>query len=1233
MKSAALLLLLACSWSEIYGQLRRPPPTTAGISGTFPTGFPTGNVTLPPKLRAEFRCPMECPVCQTLNNTLTKPCLAVDEFGDIKSDFENTLTLKQKAFYKELSDLNSFKANMESRTCAGMVRHIDTYGSMELADRQKMKSFLGDPSSVTPDDVKKFPKEIFSSLNAVKSVTVFQNMNRLQKVVLCKDLRYADCLTRMMISKKINCARVLIESGVTIPADDAKVMVDIRGCRTWSREKWNITLENFPEILNPECLWAAPTDILLDNMAVLGRKCGDFTKRDIEVFANITSVKMKEKKLANRIDPTEKDEWIKLLSTCGADPKFFNDVLDPKETLKFVDLSKSSRTEKVKFLEDALKTVRPSEFSKDEIVNAIGALANDRKILRQMNASAIEAAACDVCSKSSSIEKSDMRKFAEVVMEQPSFRNVSAFDTTTFACMGCMMSYMKKSSFENIPDASLQSAITAGNVKDMKISSKRMGKKVLDNAKSAFGKPNGDFSDAELRKMKGALGSLEPEDIDKIPDASFTLDVLKDFEEAFSSEDNPKKSLKSKIVDKVKKQAGGIAKLIENGLGKELSPADLEDAPLSSFPDLTGENGESTIKCNRKQARVLMKKIKSTLGDINGTDSNFTLKRLVNMKPLLSGLEDSDIKKIEQDGTFSDKLHTIAKAPDMSREQLKTLADMFKSYSKIESTDEASFSASMDSTTVDNMAPQILGMMSKAMLKKFGTANCEAVVQRLAEVDNKKLTRDELKEKFEFVKECKSKTSGTLTSDDLLEAGNVLCGIDSAAPDRMDADAFEKMAPNLQKCNLDPTTRKKIASNIVSKMSLTDTSTITSSGFMVLGNFLTELGDSQLASMDKETVSDVTDKIMESVKDSEETRKERKKSAVSKEAESSEEETFKQGKKRLAEFVIGVKESLGGQQASGRRRRSTSSLTCTDMTSIGASGLSALTTTQISNIQDQDFLDCAELLGSVTDWTVAQKEALVAVAKRSTVWNTPSTWATSSVYSAGSFVAGLTTSEINTLAINLDAVSRMGTFSDWTDSKKQAVFDRWLSYEKSSNAATITSSELRSLGHLTCGASTSHIASIQSTVYRASADTVGEVTTCSEFQLQQWVAHAKTEYGSDVTLWDSATITSVGIVIGGLTSTEVSTLTESQIDSIAASDISYIPPTAFAGFTTAQINTFDPAQAQASTTSQRAALSADQLSALSSVAGVSYSNTAAGIQGSVLFAVLLSALAHFLRSL
>ena len=37
-------------------------------------------------------------------------------------------------------------------------------------------------------------------------------MNRAQRVVLCKNLRYTDCLTRMLISKKIDCARALLVS-------------------------------------------------------------------------------------------------------------------------------------------------------------------------------------------------------------------------------------------------------------------------------------------------------------------------------------------------------------------------------------------------------------------------------------------------------------------------------------------------------------------------------------------------------------------------------------------------------------------------------------------------------------------------------------------------------------------------------------------------------------------------------------------------------------------------------------------------------------------------------------------------------------------------------------------------------------------------------------------------------------------------------------------------------------
>ena len=50
--------------------------------------------------------------------------------------------------------------------------------------------------------------------------------------------------------------------------------------------------------------------------------------------------------------------------------------------------------------------------------------------------------------------------------------------------------------------------------------------------------------------------------------------------------------------------------------------------------------------------------------------------------------------------------------------------------------------------------------------------------------------------------------------------------------------------------------------------------------------------------------------------------------------------------------------------------------------------------------------------------------------------------------------------------------------------------------------------------------------------YRSAADAVGEVTSCSDGQLSSFITLAKSAYGSDITTWDSTTITNIGIVIG-----------------------------------------------------------------------------------------------------
>ena len=67
------------------------------------------------------------------------------------------------------------------------------------------------------------------------------------------------------------------------------------------------------------------------------------------------------------------------------------------------------------------------------------------------------------------------------------------------------------------------------------------------------------------------------------------------------------------------------------------------------------------------------------------------------------------------------------------------------------------------------------------------------------------------------------------------------------------------------------------------------------------------------------------------------------------------------------------------------------SITCAQITNMGASVLSSLSTSQLSGIQDADFTQCVNLLGSPTDYSTEQKEALVQVAKRPTVSNTRNT--------------------------------------------------------------------------------------------------------------------------------------------------------------------------------------------------------------------------------------------------
>lgn len=115
--------------------------------------------------------------------------------------------------------------------------------------------------------------------------------------------------------------------------------------------------------------------------------------------------------------------------------------------------------------------------------------------------------------------------------------------------------------------------------------------------------------------------------------------------------------------------------------------------------------------------------------------------------------------------------------------------------------------------------------------------------------------------------------------------------------------------------------------------------------------------------------------------------------------------------------------------------------------------------------------------------------------------------------------------------------------------------------------------------------------------FSLAASYVGELTSCSESQMEAFITHALSAFGT-IDTWDTSVVSSVGTMIGGLTASDLPTLTTTQIAAIEPTTVSFIPSSTFVGFTVSQLSSFSVAQAQATTANQQAGLSNAQLDAL-----------------------------------
>ena len=143
--------------------------------------------------------------------------------------------------------------------------------------------------------------------------------------------------------------------------------------------------------------------------------------------------------------------------------------------------------------------------------------------------------------------------------------------------------------------------------------------------------------------------------------------------------------------------------------------------------------------------------------------------------------------------------------------------------------------------------------------------------------------------------------------------------------------------------------------------------------------------------------------------------------------------------------------------------------------------------------------------------------------------------------------------------------------------------------------------------------------------FSLSASYVGELSNCDESQMQEFITHALSSFGT-LDTWDTSVVSSVGTMVGGLTANDVSTLTNTQIAAIEPTSISLIPSATFVGFTVSQLSSFSVAQAQATTANQQSGLSQAQLDALVSAGATLKTSSAADLKVPVTLLLFVASL-------
>ncbi|XP_062581219.1 uncharacterized protein LOC134242870 isoform X3 [Saccostrea cucullata] len=1122
-----------------------------------------------------LQCPRNCSDCY--RNKASTDCYSYDKYGAFlgcQSFARNTTMMKA---LNDTTDAKVFTASAEIGTCSRLAKYLRKWISLTAATQDKALQYLRDPKSVSDDDVKRLPIEIFAIANKTLLDNITRQASTDQKLYLAtsasltRSCQVQDHLSSFSLEQTFKDAK---QSGAVdstyFNASLCKAFMD--GQCDMPMSKWQFAVDHAQECLLDKAVCLKDVnDATLENLLSVESMKGLCNKTNIDDRSKELFQSRLNSYLGNKTTFTCDQDFLLLMNLCNLKPKYVTKFCTSAKVAQYTPSTEQSREWEI--IKTEYLNKQQVDFSAMDKATLSSYLPISKSTMKSLDAAVLTKVKDAVCTDN----VLDNAKFTDGQIREVMdvLRIKGKLDKTTDK--DCLLKYVPAEIVDSLSDSDLTTAYNQNKINVTKLTPPQ-AKRVLvlisgsltsetqikDNADLLVrGGSNSlpSLKDKSAETKKAYIKSIKNQQQENKVNPSVVTAVV----EASLDTSDREGSFKTLASE----SSEDMMSFIPPDFITDMSSSDVQN--LASWPDL------KSVKLPKNLGKALIQKVQDTGIALNDPDVVSNLVAVVGSAPksLFNTIDTNN-------ANCPTILSSVAESEAISAEKYEHVCK------KLET---CLTSTNVDLSDASSLSGNALACFNKTALKAV-SGSCSDITTKMCTADFSLLDGKQRKSEIkEYVFECLGITN-TITGSHINSMGSCAELLSDSDIPKMDITAMEAIF-NILSSKF--TCLSKIGAYVEKYVTLKG-STITTTDIVHLGDWAIHLQSSLFSGMTG--ICDTVSTIGEALKERDAIKQELIEEGLFTECK----EEISEIKKEIGEYIIAAIEDC---TAARRRKRNTGTITCSQLTDMGSSMLSSLTTSQLSGIQDADFIQCVSLLGSPTDYSAEQKQALASIAKRGTVYGSPSTWSSSTIQSLGSIVQGLTSAELDMMTFIYDDIAQLGAYSGWEDSQKTTIFGNWT---KSSTIATITSSELRSLGHMICAMSTGQISQITQAVYEASADKVGEVTSCSDTQMVEFANHAKTAFGN-VYNWTSVQVTNVGAHIGGLSKTEIATLTEAQIDEILASHVTLIPSSVFSGFTATQLGNFSPAQAQATTTTQRSTLDSSQMSALESAAGVSFSSS------------------------